>query len=467
MKKLLLLIIIPFLSFGECEEGEYPISISTTTGEWAYEMAWGLWDYDTWMGNDGPNTDNALALFQGENNDETISFSACLPGSGCYMIAAYDSYGDGWNGGYIIVSINNSKSPTTYELTDGTWDYWSFAVDANECEWEIPGCTDPNGENYNALATVDNGSCVVPNLFDWDKQQREYFLYVPENLQPNAPLVFALHGYWGQGSDMLSLFTEQADEHGFVVCYPTGLPDNMQGAYHWNSNFDSSFSTVDDVGFLSNLAYYLQEEYNLNPAETFTCGMSNGGYMSWSLACHAPDVFKAIASVTGTMSGPDWVDCNPSTLVPVMQISGTADDVVPMDGSMGYEDIGWGGAPGIYDIMDFWSELHGCADQETTNWQFDYSTDITQYFNCSNNMSSELRLYVASGMEHTWPDFAENHIWDFFMQIAANPLDVHENTNGEKILLKTIDLLGRSASKKNLSINIFNNGSVTKNYILD
>ena len=75
-KFLLLFLTIPFLSFGQCDEGEYPISISSTTGEWAYEMAWGLWDYNTWMGNDGPDNDNALALFQGQNNDETINFSA-------------------------------------------------------------------------------------------------------------------------------------------------------------------------------------------------------------------------------------------------------------------------------------------------------------------------------------------------------------------------------------------------------
>ena len=56
----------------------------------------------------------------------------------------------------------------------------------------------------------------MPNFFEWDKQQREYYLYIPENLQPNAPLVFALHGYWGDASDMLGLFEEQADEHGFL-----------------------------------------------------------------------------------------------------------------------------------------------------------------------------------------------------------------------------------------------------------
>ena len=100
-------------------------------------------------------------------------------------------------------------------------------------------------------------------------------------------------------------------------------------------------TSVDDTGFLTNLAFKLHQDFNLNPEKTFSCGMSNGGYMSWSLACNAPETFKAIASVTGTMSGPDWEECNPNELIPVMQISGTNDNVVPMDGSMEYIDEGW------------------------------------------------------------------------------------------------------------------------------
>ena len=473
MKKLLLLlIIIPFLSFGQCSEGEYPISISTTTGEWAYEMAWGIWDYNTWM-ETGAENENALAIFIGEfidntsglNNYETIIFEACLPSDGCYIIGAYDSYGDGWNDGYIVVNVNNSKSPDTYELTDGTWGYWTFEVNTDPCEWEIPGCTNPDAVNYNELATVDNGSCTVASLFDWDKQQREYFLYIPENLQDNAPLVFVLHGYYGSGSDMIGLFQEQADEYGFVICYPTGLADNF-GTNHWNANFNASMTTVDDLGFLSNLAFDLQEEYSLDPNKTFSCGFSNGGYMSWNLACNAPDVFKAIASVGGTMSGPDWDECNPSTPIPIMQISGTNDDVVPMDGSMGYVSEGWGGAPDIYTVMNYWNDLHGCLDQETINWQFDYSTDVTQYFNCTSNTSAELRLYVANGMGHIWPSFADAQIWDFFMQIAALPLDIQEQENSNKSLIKTLDILGRETPNKGFQLHIYDNGSVEKKYLI-
>lgn len=448
---------------GQCEEGEYPISISTTSGNWAYEMSWGLWDYNTWM-NETVDPNNSIAYFQGQNNYETVIFEGCIANEGCYIIQGYDSYGDGWNDGYISVNINNNKSPEMYSMDDGTWEYWDFTINSKSCQWEIPGCTDPNATNYNNQATINNDSCIVPNFFEWDNEQREYFLYIPENLPANAPLVFALHGYWGEGADMLGLFEEQANEHGFIVCYPTGLQDNY-GSNHWNANFNEIMTTVDDVGFLTNLAYYLHEEYSLDPNKTFSCGMSNGGFMSWSLACHAPETFKAIASVTGTMSGLDWETCNPSTFIPVMQISGTNDDVVPMDGSMGYVSDGWGGAPDIYSIMNHWSDLHGCTNEETINFGFDYSTDVTQYFSCTSNTTTELRLYIANGMGHTWPNFADEQIWDFFMQIAAWPLDLNEEFSNKK-LIKTIDLLGRETKNNNLNIEIYNNGIIKKKYKL-
>ena len=105
-------------------------------------------------------------------------------------------------------------------------------------------------------------------------------------------------------------------------------------------------------------------------------------------------------------------------------------------------------------------------DQETVNFQFDYSTDITQYFNCTINTSTELRLYVANGMGHTWPNFADEQIWDFFMQIAAWPLDVNQELTHKKELIQTIDMLGREQNKTGFNINIYNDGSVEKIHIL-
>ena len=91
---------------------------------------------------------------------------------------------------------------------------------------------------------------------------REYYLYVPESIQPESPLVFVFHGYTGSAAGIMNYsgFNTIADSNGFAVCYPQGLTDNYGNtffnvgySFHWNE-------TVDDVGFAISLAGYLQSE---------------------------------------------------------------------------------------------------------------------------------------------------------------------------------------------------------------
>ena len=132
---------------------------------------------------------------------------------------------------------------------------------------------------------------------------REYYLYIPDSLAPNAPLLFVFHGYSGSASGIMNYsgLNQIADDNGFVVCYPQGLIDDWDYSF-WNVGYDWHVDeTVDDVGFSTFLAQYLQTEYNLSAQNTFSTGMSNGGDMSYLLACQASDVFKAVAPVAGWM----------------------------------------------------------------------------------------------------------------------------------------------------------------------
>ena len=67
------------------------------------------------------------------------------------------------------------------------------------------------------------------------------------------------------------------------------------------------------------------------------------------------------------MSGRDWQNCKPSFNVPIMQISGTEDKTVPWDGTMSTA-YGWGGAPHIVKVVDFWAEKNGCNVDEKINF---------------------------------------------------------------------------------------------------
>lgn len=280
---------------------------------------------------------------------------------------------------------------------------------------------------FSALALLPFfGACEEEELsdksptFNHNGVEREYIFYKPNELKQNAPLVFVLHGYTSNAEAIqwYSGMNNMADANGFAVCYPQGTPD-YSGTTHWNARL--SISQTDDIGFLSELAGLLQEEHNLDPGKTFVCGMSNGGYMSYTLACEAPEIFKAVASVTGTMSGYSWENCDPSEPVPVLQISGVNDQIVPIDGSMSAVG-GWGGAPHMDKVIDYWSHLNGCT---TTDSLF-LSEKTNAYYHRDCTKNHEVWYYKIDDWGHEWPSLyddtgtnANEAIWSFFSNFST------------------------------------------------
>ena len=252
---------------------------------------------------------------------------------------------------------------------------------------------------------------------------RLYTLYKPLNLREKAPLVFVLHGYTSNRKKIMrySKMNKIADQHGFIVCYPQGTSNIYTGKSHWNANL-KEMSSVNDAEFLTALSKKIQAEFNLSEKNVFVSGMSNGGFMSYTLACEKSDTFKAIASVTGTMSGYDWDNCHPNK-VPVLQISGTYDYSVPMDGSMSSRG-GWGGAPEIESVINYWSTINECNKTlnidipNNVTWDNSY-VSLQKKTDCFNN--HEVWFYTVHNGGHTWPGAwgnmdinASREIWNFF-----------------------------------------------------
>ncbi|MBI88843.1 MAG: hypothetical protein CMG60_02045 [Candidatus Marinimicrobia bacterium] len=113
------------------------------------------------------------------------------------VLIMYDSYGDGWNGNYLVIGSDSSHAYTLedssyglvmFNLNDGTYPVWCDGGSyQGEVSWEIfdvsdgtllleggapyegvleigdPtyvfGCTDPNALNYDPDANYDDGSC--------------------------------------------------------------------------------------------------------------------------------------------------------------------------------------------------------------------------------------------------------------------------------------------------------------------
>lgn len=415
MKKLLLSTLLALAAcLGALAQCDYTEVVATvSTGEWGYEMSFTIID----------EMEYEVGSFQGIDDFQEGDTTLCLM-DGCYLLIAQDSWGDGWNGGSVSLDIDGDV--IDYALEDGFLGFLTFGVNTVDCYFDIPGCTDSTALNYLPDATVDDGSCVNIIEFDDEGTTREYLYYEPEDIQSGAPLVFVLHGYGGGAWGMYDAgFNELADVHGFAVCYPYGLEDDF-GIPHWNAGLN--ISEVDDLGFLVGLAGFLQSEHSLGADCTYSCGMSNGGYMSYHLACGANDTFKAIASVTGTMSAFDWEGCNPDNPIPVLEIHGTADDVVPYDAT-DPDGAGWYGAGGVEAVHNFWVNQNQCT--EVDEFTFDDvvpedNTTVDAKIHTGGINGNQVWLYSVIGGGHDWPGFSGNfdilatdEIWNFFSQVST------------------------------------------------
>ncbi len=280
-----------------------------------------------------------------------------------------------------------------------------------------------------------------------DGLERDYILYVPAAYSPDeaVPLVLNFHGYTSNATEQMFYgdFRPLANVHNFLVVHPQGTEDD-NGTTHWNVGWGGS--TVDDVGFTAALLDTLQAAYNINPDRIYSTGMSNGGFMSYQLACEMSDRIAAIASVTGTMNPGQPEACQANRPVPVMEIHGTADATVPYDGGVFL---------GTEAVIDFWVEFNGCSptamitDIEDTNPSDDSTVEWRQYGDCDDGVAVEL-FKVLDG-RHTWPGSAfafpgtnydinaSQEIWRFFSQYDINGLI--ETTNVEELAAPlTVDL---------------------------
>ena len=317
--------------------------------------------------------------------------------------------------------------------------------------------------------------------------ERSYILYVPDSYDSNSStsLVLNLHGYSSNaGQQMIySNFYTIADTAGFILAHPQGTIDDNGFAF-WNSGLFGESIEIDDIGFLSNLIDTISSQYNINQDKIYSTGMSNGGFMSYKLACELSDKIAAVASVTGSMNESQINSCFPQQSMPVMQIHGTTDLVVLYEGNEFLETLS------IEDVVSYWVAFNQCdTDPVVTNMPDINILDLSQaehylYDNCINSTSVEFYKIINGG--HTWPGAlipltgnntnqdinASEKIWEFFQKYDLSGLiesnsEVLEQGHIKKKLINRIDVLGRNHMNAMIYIDVFDDGSIEKKILID
>lgn len=261
--------------------------------------------------------------------------------------------------------------------------------------------------------TTENQSLISGGLL------RLYRLHIPFSYLPttSTPLVLDFHGHGGSAKNQehLTEFSALADREDFLAVFPQGTvgPDGKSG---WGTG-PAKDPTVNDVHFVSDLLTHLQATLCVDPQRIYATGFSNGGAMAAMLACIMARRIAAFAPVSGSYF-PLVGGCHPSQPVPIMEFHGTADMVVPYDGSFLLN------LPSVPFWLDEWAKQDGCSSRPEMFYHHD---DVTgeEWLHCQGN--STVIHYRIDGGTHSWPTLfsatpntlqfnATDLIWSFFSE---------------------------------------------------
>lgn len=265
---------------------------------------------------------------------------------------------------------------------------------------------------------------------------RKYLVHVPTKYDPAVPtpVLFALHGGGGDmnhhANDRNYGLISKSEREGFIAVFPNGYSKWNSGKLAtWNSGSccgEARDKNTDDVGFIKAVVDRVTRQLNIDRNKIFATGMSNGGMMSYRLACELSDTFSAIAAVAGTDG---TTACQPKKPISVLHIHARNDDHVLFNGGAG---------PNAFrdksKVADFvsvpvtisrWVKTNGCS--ATSKKVLDKpGASCELYSQCQGNVKVQLCVTDTGG--HSWPGgvkprgespstaiSANDVMWDFFM----------------------------------------------------
>ncbi|MBI4019835.1 MAG: hypothetical protein HY367_00770 [Candidatus Aenigmarchaeota archaeon] len=299
--------------------------------------------------------------------------------------------------------------------------------------------------NVTGNGTV-NGFALGPGDYDFslvhDGLTRTYKAHVPPSYDRSTKTAVVIYIHGGGGSSAGSKndgLYDYSDKYGFILLSPAGTgalgdrllvwnlgPSLINGTIQTHSNYASE-RDIDDIGFLSKMIGDAKSRFNADGNRIYATGISQGGMMSYRLACELSDKIAAVAPVASPAVP---MDCSPSRPVPVMHIHGTADPCAPFNGGsggcLGTEKDSFQSAQ---EMVNVWLSIDNCLPESSVTYQKGDATCMT-YSQCKEG--AEVAFCAVEGMGHVWPagnqylpasiigpvshDISFEQIWEFFAE---------------------------------------------------
>jgi polyhydroxybutyrate depolymerase len=251
---------------------------------------------------------------------------------------------------------------------------------------------------------------------------RSFIVHVPPSgkLTGPLPVIFDFHPLGGSGSSQESAsgWGTKCDSVGCIAVFPNSASNGGNG---WNVGYccqGAQQNKVDDVQFTRDMIKWLEANTCVDPKRIYASGCSNGGGMSYMLACNAADVIAAVAPVdfrciTGTepasassLSATNNTACTCQLPRPISVTAfdeGQDNSIVPYNGGTTAvaADCPPGGNckafvfPSAQVNADTWAHFDMCTGSATT---LSTNSICKTYMSCSDN--TEVTLCTAASGNH-------------------------------------------------------------------
>lgn len=271
-----------------------------------------------------------------------------------------------------------------------------------------------------ALTSYSEVSLAQRSSFKYQGQDRFYEVYLPQDFEPNMPLLIAIHGFtedinWFRNYTMIH---SAADTSGFVTVYPEApYPGFNTGTVI--TDLTPFATTRNDVGFISALIDTMKVHYNIDLSRTYSCGYSGGGTMSLKLMGELSHRLAAVATVAGGINENLIPTFKPLRPFPVQIIHGTNDLYGPWNRRTSYNNH-----ISVEESINLLLEKNLCSAISDTvllpdlNNNDGCTVEKISYTNCPGH--GQILLYKISNGGHTWPGSDPYNTWLTNQDINAN-----------------------------------------------
>jgi polyhydroxybutyrate depolymerase len=204
-----------------------------------------------------------------------------------------------------------------------------------------------------------------------------------------------------QATDKYYHLISKSEEAGFIAVFPNGYSRFRSGKLAtWNAGIccgKARDENIDDVSVIKAVVADIKTRVNIDSNRIYANGMSNGGMMSYRLACEMTDTFAAIASVAGSDG---TQSCKPNRPISILHIHALDDDHVLFNGGSGVKSKTHADFVAVPDTIQKWVSMNNCnaAPQRVLEVKGAYC-DL--YKHCQNN--TQVKLCVTKTGGHSWP----------------------------------------------------------------